>query len=63
VNGRSMHLGYFDTAEEAARAFARAYLRQHGGPPAHAPSVAGQFRQEEEGEGEIDQRSSREAPP
>jgi len=39
--------------EEAAQAYAGAYLRQHGGPP--APSVAEQFRQqEEEGDKEID---------
>ena len=29
VNGGTRHLGYFDTAEEAARAYARAYIRKH----------------------------------
>jgi len=52
VHGRKRHLGHFDTANEAAQAFAKAYVRQTGGPP--APSVAEQFRQEEEGEEEID---------
>jgi len=49
VNGHVMHLGNFGTVEEAAQAFARAYLRQHGGPPAlPTPSVAGQVREKEE---------------
>jgi hypothetical protein len=53
VNGVLRHLGYFDTAEEAAQVYARAHLREHGGPPAPpAPSVADQLRQE--GEEEID---------
>jgi len=35
VNGANRHLGLFDTAEEAARTHARAYLKQkNGGPPA-----------------------------
>jgi len=33
---KRMHLGYFATAEEAARAYARAYLRQHGRPPTNS---------------------------
>jgi len=33
-DGQNTRLGYFDTIEEAARAYARAYLTQHGGPPA-----------------------------
>ena len=40
VNGRHTHLGTFDTVAEAAQVYARAYLREHGGPPAPpAPSV------------------------
>jgi len=55
VNGHGRHLGCFDTVEEAARAYARAQLRQHGEPPAPpAQSAAEQFRQEEEGKEEID---------
>ena len=55
VNGAKMHLGNFDTAEEAAQAYARIYLRQHGGPPAPpALSLAEQFRQKEAGEEAID---------
>jgi len=55
VNGQEMSLGSFGTAEEAARAYARAYLRKHGGPPAppvHASSLAEQSQQEKEGEKE-----------
>ena len=40
VNGRHTHLGSFDTAEEAARAHARAYLREQGGPPAQDVAAA-----------------------
>jgi len=35
VNGHSMHLGFFDIAEEAARVYARVYLREHGGAAAN----------------------------
>ena len=31
VNGRNTYLGHFDTVEPAARAYARAYLSEHGG--------------------------------
>ena len=44
------YIGMFDTVEEAARAYARAYLSQNGGPP--APSAFALFRQEAEGEEE-----------
>ena len=33
VNSNSMHLGSFDTAEEAAQTCVSAYLRQHEDPP------------------------------
>jgi len=33
VNGRRTHLGTFDTAEKAARVYARAYLRDHTHQP------------------------------
>jgi len=33
VNGKYRYLGAFNTVEEAAQAYARAYLREHGGPP------------------------------
>jgi len=52
VDGHRRHLGLFDTVEEAAQAYARAYIRKHGGPPAASP--AEQFRKDEEGEEEID---------
>jgi hypothetical protein len=44
VNGRNMHLGYFDTATEAARAYAKAYLREKGRPP--APRASGKMAQQ-----------------
>jgi hypothetical protein len=49
------HLGSFDTVEEAAQAYARAHLREHGGPSAPpALAVADHFREEEGGEEVID---------
>ena len=44
VNGHNMHLGYFDTATEAARAYAKAYLREKGRPP--APRASGKMAQQ-----------------
>jgi len=48
VDGRKRHLGGVDTAEEAAQLYARAYLREHGAPP--APSVPAAHVQQETAE-------------
>jgi len=45
INGLETYLGSFVTAEEAARAYARLYLKKNGSPP--APNKAEQFRQDE----------------
>merc|ERR1711964_364240 len=47
------HLGYYDTAEDAARVHAGKYLKIHGAPP-YGSSATGKKRQRDEGNGGAD---------
>ena len=39
VEGKNKHLGTFGIAEEAALAYAKAYLQEYGGPPTSTPTA------------------------